>query len=31
VLRLSLGADDDPVRQIDIHLNPTFENLWLER
>ena len=23
-------ADEDPVRQIDIHLNPTFENLWLE-
>jgi quercetin dioxygenase-like cupin family protein len=23
-------ADDDPVRQIDIILNPTFENLWLE-
>lgn len=23
-------ADDDPARQIDIHLNPTFETEWLE-
>ena len=25
-----IGADDDPVRQIDIHLNRTFETAWLE-
>jgi quercetin dioxygenase-like cupin family protein len=25
-----VSADDDPVRQIDIHLNPTFETVWLE-
>ena len=25
-----LSADDDPVRQIDVHLNPTFETVWLE-
>jgi quercetin dioxygenase-like cupin family protein len=23
-------ASDDPVRQIDIHLNATFETVWLE-
>jgi quercetin dioxygenase-like cupin family protein len=23
-------AEDDPVRQIDIHLNPNFETEWLE-
>jgi quercetin dioxygenase-like cupin family protein len=26
----SVSADDDPVRQIDIHLNRTFETVWLE-
>jgi quercetin dioxygenase-like cupin family protein len=25
-----ISAVDDPVRQIDIHLNPTFETEWLE-
>ncbi|MFY9683556.1 MAG: cupin domain-containing protein [Candidatus Sulfotelmatobacter sp.] len=25
-----VSADDDPVRQIDIHLNPAFETVWLE-
>jgi|ERR1035438_4635450 quercetin dioxygenase-like cupin family protein len=26
-----ISSDDDPVRQIDIHLNPTFETEWLEK
>ncbi len=25
-----VSAEDDPVRQIDIHLNPAFETAWLE-
>src|SRR5271170_2967192 len=25
-----VSAEDDPVRQIDIHLNPTFQTVWLE-
>ncbi len=25
-----ISADDNPVRQIDIHLNRTFETVWLE-
>jgi quercetin dioxygenase-like cupin family protein len=25
-----VSAEDDPVRQIDVHLNPTFEMEWLE-
>lgn len=25
-----ISSDDDPVRQIDIHLNATFETEWLE-
>ncbi len=24
-------AEDDPARQIDIHMNPAFETTWLER
>ena len=27
----SASANDDPVRQIDIHLNPAFETVWLGR
>jgi hypothetical protein len=25
-----MNSGDGPLRQIDIHLNPTFETTWLE-